>query len=54
MKFGFPLDTVVLVNAVFSCLDIPDERSTGMEIIQQQCCNHCKRFTLRFQQKVML
>ena len=50
-KNGFSLDTVELVNAVLSCLDIPSERSTGIEIIEQECCNHCKRLTSSFSTK---
>ena len=48
-KNSYPLDTVELVNAVLSCLDIPGERSTGIKTIEQQCCNHCKR--LNFNKK---
>ena len=51
MKNGFRLGTVELVNAVVSCLDIRGKRSTGSEMIEQQCCSHCKRLTSSFSTK---
>ena len=51
MKNGFRLGTVELVNGVVSCLDIRGKRSTGSEIIEQQCCSHCKRLTSSFSTK---